>query len=224
MKSVLEFIRETREALLPYHQQVEQHPFLAALEKGQVERDALRAFAGSQQNIITSDLRSVALLLSRHGHLESRQILSDILAGEVSALHSLQHFAAEIAMTKRDLDEFETIPAAHAYCAYVAQIALYGSDADLIGAFTINYTSWGGACGRMSKALKEQYQLSDRAVSFFDLFAGIPPMDTEAEKVIKASLERGVTFQQIKQSARMLQGYEVLFWDAMAEAAGIEST
>lgn len=221
MKSVLEFIRETREELLPWHQKVENHPFLAALEKGQVERDALRAFAGSQQNIITSDLRSVAMLLSRHGHLPSRKILSDILAGEVSALESLQHFAAEIAMTKRDLAEFETIPGAHAYCAYVAQIAAYKSDADLIGAFCINYTSWGGACGRMSAALKSQYQISDRGVSFFDLFAGIPQMDTDAEKVIEAARERGVSLAQIKQSARMLQGYEVMFWDAMAEAAGI---
>ena len=60
-------IQELREELAPVEDKIRNHPYLEALEAGEVSLDNLRAFAGEQYNIIRSDLRSDALLVSRFG-------------------------------------------------------------------------------------------------------------------------------------------------------------
>src|SRR5215475_8782875 len=47
-------------------------PYLAALEAGRVSSAQLLTFAGQQHHIISSDLRSMALMVSRYGGSESR--------------------------------------------------------------------------------------------------------------------------------------------------------
>ena len=59
----------------------------------------------------------------------------------------------------------------------------------------------------------------DEAVSFFDLFANLPPADDTALAVIQGGLDRGVASALIERAARLLQGYELMYWDTMAEAA-----
>ena len=73
----------------------------------------------------------------------------------------------------------------------------------------------------MSTALHEKYGFAPSALAFFDLFAGMPSFDQEVLLIIQNALDRGVPAQLIHRAARMLQGYELMFWDAMADAAGI---
>jgi len=40
--------------------------------------------------------------------------------------------------------------------------------------------------------------------------------------VIQEGLDRGIPPRLIHRAARMLQGYELMYWDAMAEVAGIQ--
>jgi hypothetical protein len=58
-------------------------------------------------------------------------------------------------------------------------------------------------------------------VSFFEFFANLSRTDDAAIEVIQGGLDRGVTPAAIARAARMLQGYELMYWDAMAEAAGV---
>ena len=201
-----------------------QHPYPSALEAGRVPRDALKVFAGQQYQIITSDLRSIALTVSRHGTLPSRKFLLNVLQGEAAALDALLSFARALDMSEGELEAFEPLPAAHAYCAFVAWLALYGSDAELAGAFLTNFPTWGANCGRMSKALKERYNFDESDLAFFDLFAKMPPFEEEAVVVIQAGLDRGIQPRLIHRAARLLQGYELMYWDAMAEAAGLQAS
>jgi hypothetical protein len=122
-------------------------------------------------------------------------------------------------MSDEELSASEPIPAALAYSAFVAWLALYGSDAELAAAFAVNLPAWGANCGRISAALKGLYRLGDEAVSFFDLFANLPPADDTALAVIQGGLDRGVASALIERAARLLQGYELMYWDTMAEAA-----
>ena len=124
-------------------------------------------------------------------------------------------------MSDEDLSASEPIPAALAYSAFVAWLALYGSDAELAAAFAVNLPAWGANCGRISAALKAQYRLGDEAVSFFDLFANLPPSDDRALAVIQGGLDRGVAPGLIERAARLLQGYELMYWDTMAEVAAL---
>jgi hypothetical protein len=172
-------------------------------------------------HILTSDLRSLALLVSRHGALPSRPFLLKVLQGEAAALDALPAFAAALGLGPADLEASEPQPAGHAYCAFVAWLALYGSDAELAAAFLVNFAAWGANCGRLSRALQARYDLAKPDVAFFDLFAHLPPFEAEALAVIQGGLDRGIPAPRIRRAARLLQGYEVMFWDAMAEAAGL---
>jgi hypothetical protein len=73
----------------------------------------------------------------------------------------------------------------------------------------------------MHKALHEKYGIAPSALGFFDLFANMPSFEQEALSIIQNGLDRGVSTPFIHRAARMLQSYELMFWDAMAGAAGI---
>jgi hypothetical protein len=215
-----QLVEKIRSDLKPLDEKILSHPYLRALEDGRVPRDSLKVFAGQQHHIISSDLRSIAFILSREGMRPSRQFLMNLLQGEAAALDALHTFAQALDLNIGDLEMFEQLPAAHVYCAFVAWLALYGSDAELAGAFLLNLSAWGANCGRMRTALREQYDFAPSALAFFGLFADMPPFEQEATVIIQNALDRGLPVQLIRRAARMLQAYELMFWDAMAGLAG----
>ena len=221
MSDASQLVEKIRLDLKPLENRIFSHPYLHALEDGRVPRDSLKVFAGQQHHIISSDLRSIALILSREGMQPSRHFLMNVLQGEAAALDALRGFAEALGLNTNDLELFEPLPAAQAYCPFVAWLALYGSDAELAGAFLINLSDWGANCGRMRAALREKDGLALAAVAFFGLFADMPSFEQEAIAIIQNGLERGIPARLIHRAARMLQAYELMFWDAMAGAAGI---
>jgi hypothetical protein len=221
MSGAREFIDTIRTELKPLHHKIINHRYIAALENAKVSRESLVAFAIQQYHIIASDLRSIALLLARHGNLPSRPYLLGILQGENSALEALTKFAQTLGISHEALRGSEPLPAAFAYSAFLAWLGMYGSDAEMAGALSLNFAAWGINCGRMSAALKARYGLKPDAVTFFDLFANLPPADDAAVAVIQDGLDRGVPAAAIARAARMLQGYELMYWDSMAEAAAV---
>jgi len=221
MNDAKEVVEKIRMDLRPLDEKILGHPYIMALNEGKLPQDSLRTFAGQQYHIITSDLRSIAGLLSRQGQLPSRPWLLAILQGEAAALDALFILAKKLSMVESDLKTFEPIPAAHAYCTYVAWLGMYGSDGELAGAFLVNFAAWGANCGKMSKALQEHYGLTMEEVAFFELFSQMPPSEKQVLEVIQGALDRGVEPALIHRAARMLQAYELMFWDAMAEAASV---
>ena len=221
MSDAKELVKKIKEDLKPFDEKILHHPYISALKQGNLSQNSLKAFAGQQYHIITSDLRSIAHLISRHGELASRSWLVGLLQGEAAALDALFTFAKRLEMSEKDLKIFEPIPAGHAYCAYLAWLGMYGSDGELAGAFLVNFAAWGANCGEMSKTLQTRYGFTKEDVAFFELFANIPPFEKEVLPVIQSAIDRGVSPALIHRAARMLQAYELMFWDAMAEAADI---
>jgi pyrroloquinoline quinone (PQQ) biosynthesis protein C len=219
MPSGRELIQKLQMELRPLHEKIVGHRYLAALENGEVSRESLVTFALQQHHIIRSDLRSVALLVSRHGNHRSRSYLLDILQGETSALQRLGAFLQALAIEAKTIDASEPIPAAFAYSAFFAWLALYGSDAEFAAAISINFPAWGINCGRMSSALKARYGFKSEDLTFFDFFAAVPSASDAGLEVIQDGLDRGLAATEIARAARMLQSYELLFWDAMADTA-----
>ena len=221
MADARELLQKIRTGLKPLEEKILHHRYLEALQTGRVTREKLRIFAGQQYHIIASDLRSIALLLSRHGNLASRPYILAVLEGENAAFEALAKFAHALEMSDEELNASEPIPAALAYSAFVAWLALYGSDAELAAAFSVNLPAWGANCSRISAALQTHCGLASDAVAFFDLFANLPPADTTALSVVQGGLDRGVASALIERAARLLQGYELMYWDSMAEAADL---
>ena len=209
-------IEEIKRDLNPVEQEIRSHPYLADLETGRVGRELLRLFAGEQFHIIRSDLRSVALLVNRFGATASGPFFQGVLAGESAALEALHIFARAVGMDETMLHAHEPAPGAQAYPAYMAWLALYGSDAEVAAGFLVNFAAWGANCGRMSQALRARYGLTAKECAFFDLFAAPPPeFEALALAVVEGGLARGVDPRLIKRAARLLQGYEKLYWDTL---------
>ena len=184
-------------------------------------QQGLATFAIQQHHIVGSDLRSIALLLARHGDRPSRPYLLNVLQGENNAYEALTRFAQTLKISHEKLHGSEPIPAAFAYSAFLAWLGTYGSDAEMAGALSLNFAAWGANCGKLSSALKANYGLAPESVAFFDLFANLPSQDHAAVVVIQDGLDRGIPATAIARAARMLQSYELMYWNAMADAADV---
>ena len=64
--------------------------------------------------------------------------------------------------------------------------------------------------------MKERFGLGEKDVVFFDLFAS-PPATFEANalSVIQKGLDRGTAPHLIQRAARLLQAYELMYWDTL---------
>jgi len=207
---------EIRQDLQTVTEQLLRHPYVQALEEGKIGRENLRLFAGEQYNTIASDLKSVAYLVSRFGSAPSRDFFLGILHGEKAAWDVLLTFAFGLGLTAADLHAHEPLAGAHAYTCYMAWLALYASDAEIAAAYLINFPAWGQNCGRLSRILKERFGLGEKEVAFFDLFAS-PPATFEANalSIIQQGLDRGTEPRLIQRAARLLQAYELMYWDTL---------
>ena len=220
MADARELMAQTRAQLKPVEDKLFGHPYLVALEAGRIPREKLRLFAGEQSYIISSDLRSIALLVNRQGQLASRDYFLGALQGEATAGQALLAFARALGMGEADLRAHEPLPGCQAYPAYIAWLALYGSDADFAAAFLVNLPAWGSNCARMSAALRAIYGLSVEDVLFFDLFASpAPEFEEDSLRVIQAGLDCGVDPLGIVRAARLVQAYELMYWDTLHEAS-----
>ncbi len=220
MADARELIAETRAQLKGVEDKLFAHPYLSAVEEGRIIKEKLRLFAGEQYYIINSDLRSVALLVSRQADGPHRDFFLGALQGEAAAGDALRAFAKALEMSEDDLRAHEPMPGCQAYPAYVAWLAAYGSAADFAAAFLVNLPAWGSSCARMSAALKGKYGLSSEAVAFFDLFAApAPEFEADSLRVIQAGLDRGVDLRGAARAARLIQAYELMYWDTLYEAS-----
>jgi hypothetical protein len=126
--------------------------------------------------------------------------------GEAEALERLQTFADAVGLVA----DYEPLPGCQAYPAYVAWLALNGSPGDVALAFLANLETWGRSCGRLRDALGPRF--GPDAVSFFDFFATPAPGFRDRALELVASAEPGAA----RQAARLLQAYELSFWDTLA--------
>jgi hypothetical protein len=127
--------------------------------------------------------------------------------GESEALRLLEQFADGVGV-----GEHEPLVGCQAYPAYVGWLALKGSPADMALAFFANLESWDRSCARMRDALEPRY--GDEAVAFFHYFAETPPNFEERAREVVATGDAGPA----RRAARLLQAYELLYWDTLADA------
>ncbi|UCG51134.1 MAG: hypothetical protein JSW58_13170 [Candidatus Latescibacterota bacterium] len=218
MVDARELVTKIRDSLESVEKRIRGHPYLASVEAGEVSREELRLFVGEQLHIIPGDLRSVAFLVSRCERRESQTFFGNVLAGEAAALEALETLADALGISQAERDGFEPSPGAQAYSYYLSWLCGYGSDAEVAAAFSVNFAAWGANCGRMADALKTKLGFEPSEVRFFTQFAEAPSeASREALRIIDAGLARGITTQQISRACRMLQGYELMFWDTVYE-------
>jgi thiaminase len=213
-----ELIAQTQRELAETAEAIRSHRFLERLRARGVPEERLRALAGEQHAIVSSDRRSFAQLAARFPFGLAGAFFLGMAEGEGVALDKLRGLCDWLGMTDDELRAHEPHPGAQAYPAFVAWLALNGSRADVVLAFLANLAVWGENCGKAAAALREAYGASDDAVAFFDFFAS-PPADFEprALEVLGEGLGAGDSPVLARRASRLLQAHELSFWDALAE-------
>jgi thiaminase len=212
-----ELLDQARADLTEVERSIREHPFLAALESGQAPRSAIETLAGEQHRIIASDRRSFAQLAARFPTDPAGGFFLSMAEGEGLALGLLQDFAAAVGVDREWLTAYEPSPDCQAYPAFVAWLALNGSSTDVALAFLANLAAWGANCGRVADALRRRHGFDEPAVAFFTFFASPPPgFEQRALTVIDAGLAAGDDPAHARRATRLLQAYELRFWDGIA--------
>ena len=214
--SAAALVDQIRAELAPIDQKLANHPFTSALAGGGVPTESLERFAGEQYWILSSDRRSFAYLAARYADSAAGELFLGLAQGEGTALDLLGGFARWLGLDPGRLSAYEPTPGAHAYTAYVSWLALNGSATDVAVAFVANLTAWGANCGRAAAALRSEYDADDAAVAFFEFFATpAPGFEQQALAVIDAGLTAGDSPARARNAARLIQAYELMFWDTM---------
>jgi thiaminase len=210
-------LAEVQAELEPVERALRSHRFLAALEERRVPASRLRDFAGEQRTILAGDRRSFACLAARFPEPPAGDLFLSLAEGEGRALTHLHGFAAWLGLDEQALAAHEPAPGCQAYTAFVAWLAVNGGRADVALALLANLAAWGGGCARVAAALRDRYGAPEEAVGFFEFFTTPAPGFTEqAHAVVEAGLAAGEPPRQARRAARLLQGYELLYWDTLA--------
>jgi thiaminase len=214
--SAAELVAQTQRELAEIAEAIRSHRFLESLRTRDVPEARLRALAGEQHAIVSSDRRSFAQLAARFPSGMAGSFFLGMAEGEGIALDKLRGLRDWLGMTDAQLRGYEPRPGAQAYPAFVAWLALNGSRADVVLAFLANLAIWGENCAKVAAALREAYGAGDDAVAFFDFFAS-PPADFEprALEVLDEGLAAGDSPLLARRASRLLQAYEFSFWEAL---------
>lgn len=207
----MSILEEIRSWLAPLNERILHHPFLDEAEKGTLPLDKLKAFALNQYYIVTHDARSLAFMVSRSTTEEELIFLNNILEGDITALPMLVKMAQALGLKVSDLEDFTPIPEAVVYAHYLTMLAHFGSPGEQALALIVNLPVWGANCVRLSRALRERYDISE--TRFLDIFA--QPM-REVEEAALPIIDRYRPKKKLmRRVARMIQAYELMFWDSI---------
>ena len=166
--------------------------------------------------------------------LSGTDLFQFLLEGELYAAPLLLQHAAALGFEREEqLAAYHVTAGAQAYPAYWARLALSGQRAAGAAACAINFPAWGQMCGRVRTALASGCygNVSAAELGFLDYFAApVAGLDHMAEAVIAQEItgrrdndaviaqEAVVGYADLARHVRLLQEYEVFFWDAVFAA------
>ncbi|MFP5346567.1 MAG: transcriptional regulator [Actinomycetes bacterium] len=195
-----------------------------AVEEGRATLGVVAALAAEETRTVASDRRSFLLLAARSADPDAVRFFAGLAQGECTALDTLPALARAAGLDDAGVQAYRVQPGCQAYPAYTAWLAVNGDPVDVSVAVLANFAAWGGYCATMARALRDHYGFDDEACAFFDLFAtskddaGASPLEAHALRAVDARLGAGDSLHGGREYARMLQGYELMFWDCLAAA------
>ncbi|PHQ48095.1 transcriptional regulator [Streptomyces cinnamoneus] len=199
-------------------------PLIAA---GSAPRAAVAALALEQHHVIPADRRSFRHLAERAA--QGRQpavaaFFAHLEQGEGVALERLGVLAAACGLDAETLRAHEPRAGCQAYPAYVAWLALGAEPVDVVVALSANFAAWGGYCATVAQALRRHYGFTDEACGFFDFFAEPDPRGAAlAAEAGRAGRAEGLLTERLAHRyGRMLQEYESMFWNTLADTCVVQ--
>ncbi|MEZ4295236.1 MAG: hypothetical protein R3B70_09695 [Polyangiaceae bacterium] len=216
-----QLVSQIRADLAAVEDQIRDVPFVTAVEDGTASPELITAVIAEEYSIIRSDWASLAQMTARFDDKASRDFFNYLAGGEAYSLDLLLNFAENVGLDEHDLVEYEPRPGSQTYPARVAWMAQNADRASAAASFLVNFAVFGENMGRIRDALMTVYGMSGQEVEFFSFFAEeIPGFEDSAVEVIAAGLRRGACARDVRRSARLLQAYELDFWQSASAPPG----
>lgn len=216
-----QLVKQIRKDLAAVEDQIRNVPFLEAVESGTASIEQIAAVAAEEYSIIRSDWYSFSRMAERFDQPQGSQFFGNLAAGEAIAFQLLLDFAAVVGLDEADLVAYEPRPKGQTYPSRVAWIAANADRASAAASFLVNFAVFGENMGRLRDAMITVYGFSPDEVAFFSFFADpIPGFEDAAIEVVAAGLLEGVCPREVRRSARLLQAYELDFWEAVGDPPG----
>jgi hypothetical protein len=214
-------VTQIRSDLAAVEEEIRDTPFISLVEAGKASIEQIAAVAAEEYHIIRSDMQSFAHMAQRWDTSHGSQFFGDLAAGEALALPLLLAFAANVGLTEQDLAAYEPRPQSQTYPSRVAWIAVNADRASAAASFLVNFGVFGENMARLRDALIRKYDFRPEDIEFFTFFAEpIPGFEADALEVIAVGLLEGACPRDVRRSARLLQAYELDFWQAAADLPG----
>ncbi|MBW4718384.1 transcriptional regulator [Saccharothrix obliqua] len=195
--------------------------FLPLVAAGRVPVGVIGALAAEESRIVPGDWRAFLTLAARAEDPAGRAFFSGLAQGESLALPLLPPLAAAAGLDEHAVRAYRPRPGCQAYAAYVGWLALNARPEVAALAMLTNFAEFGAYCGSLAGALREHYGFADDAVAFFEFFGSpVPELEEQGLAAVQAGLDAGVSFDGAVEIVRLLQGFELLFWNTLAELAG----
>ena len=214
-------VRQIRRELAAVEDQIRNVPFVSAVEGGEASVELIAAVVAEEYSIVRSDINSFAQMATRFDTPPGSHFFGDLAEGEVLALPLVLDFAASVGLDEQDLAAYEPRARSQTYPSRVAWIASNADRASAAASFLVNFAVFGENMGRIRDALIGVYGFTPEQIEFFSFFAEpIPGFEDDAIEVIAAGLIEGVCPVDVRRSARLLQAYELDFWQAASDPPG----
>jgi thiaminase len=214
-------VRQIRTDLQGVENQIRNVQFVSGVEAGTVSVDKIAAVVAEEYSIIHSDLNSFNQMAARWDTPQGSHFFGDLAFGEALSLPLVLDFAANVGLSEADLAAYEPRPKGQTYPSRVAWIASNADRASAAASFLVNFAVFGENMGRVRDALVNVYGFAPEQVEFFTFFAEpIPGFEDDAIEVIATGLREGACPRDVRRSARLLQAYELDFWQAASEPPG----
>ncbi len=216
-----QLVREIRAELAAVEQRIRDVPFVTMVEAGTASVEQIAAVVAEEYSIIRSDKNSFQQMAARWDTPKGSQFFGQLASGEALALPLVLEFSGHVGLSEKDLIAYEPRPKGQTYPSRVAWIASNADRASAAASFLVNFAVFGENMGRVRDALVRVYGFKPEQVAFFSFFAEpIPGFEDDAIEVIATGLREGVCPRDVRRSARLLQAYELDFWQVASEAPG----
>jgi hypothetical protein len=191
---------------------------LPAVTDGRAPKAVLGAFAAEQMHIVPSDRRSFLLLAARAEAPAGAEFFSVLASAESAAQAALPALTAAAGLDEVRAATYAPRAGCQAYPAYLAWLALNAEPAEAVLAVSANITAFAGWCGTLATALRKWYGFDDEACAFLDRYAHpCPDLDEHATAAVQQALDGGQPLASARRYGRLLQSYELMFWNTLAD-------
>ena len=208
-------LADAREAVAP---EPDENRMVALVADGRADLATLGALAAEQHRVIRSDWRTFLMLAGQAVDPTAREFFTSLAQGESIALANLGRFAAACGLSEDDVADYQPQPGCQAYPSYLAWLVVNGNPRDALLAILTNFAEWGQYCAAISRGLRDHYGMSADDTAFFDFFATpAPELDNLGLTALQEALDADWDHRPAIAYARLLHGYELMFWNTLAD-------